>query len=318
MISKARKKNNKSNENIKIDYQKILLVVVVTILILFAIAYLFYINLNKDTSQTIEATVKYVGDNYIIVTNDDNDKDYKFNIDDEYNVGDKLALTIDNINDKLDPIEADLEEVQVLSRVVEFTIHDDKTNNTSQESDTTKEESSNTQANSNNNNTNSNSNSTVGSEDEVINYFKNLDNELDTSKNSSSITSSIKNGFVTIVDFLFYNEPIKGKTFSELSNSAKLSVLKLAVSIDQKVDSYFPGYKETLSDKYNNVKSKVVSKYLDITADICSKNESTCAAAKEGLSDLKKNFSITWSFIKDIAGTGASKLKSWYEVWKDA
>ena len=142
--------------------------------------------------------------------------------------------------------------------------------------------------------------------------------ELDTSKNSGSITSSIKNGFVTIVDFLFYNEPIKGKTFSELSNSAKLSVLKLAVSIDQKVDSYFPGYKETLSDKYNNVKSKVVSKYLDITADICSKNESTCAAAKEGLSDLKKNFSITWSFIKDIAGTGASKLKSWYEVWKDA
>lgn len=311
MISKIQKKNNKSKENIKIDYQKILLVVVVTILILFAIAYLFYINLNKDTSQTIEATVKYIGDNYIIVTNDDNDKDYKFTTDDEYNVGDKLSLTIDNINDKLDPIEADLEEVQVLSRVVEFTIHDDKANDTSQEANTTKEESNNSQ-------TNSNSNNKVGSEEEIINYFKNLDNELNTSKNSNSITSSIKNGFVTIVDFLFYNEPIKGKTFSELSNSAKLSVLKLAVSIDQKVDSYFPGYKETLSEKYNNVKSKVVSKYLDITADICSKNESTCAAAKEGLSDLKKNFSITWSFIKDIAGTGATKLKSWYEVWKDA
>ena len=311
MISKIQKKNNKSKENIKIDYQKILQVVVVTILILFAIAYLFYINLNKDTSQTIEATVKYIGDNYIIVTNDDNDKDYKFTTDDEYNVGDKLSLTIDNINDKLDPIEADLEEVQVLSRVVEFTIHDDKANDTSQEANTTKEES-------NNNNTNSNSNNKVGSEEEIINYFKNLDNELNTSKNSNSITSSIKNGFVTIVDFLFYNEPIKGKTFSELSSSAKLSVLKLALSIDQKVDSYFPDYKETLSEKYNNVKSKVVSKYLDITADICSKNESTCAAAKEGLSDLKKNFSITWSFIKDIAGTGASKLKSWYEVWKDA
>lgn len=311
MISKIQKKNNKSKENIKIDYQKILLVVVVTILILFAIAYLFYINLNKDTSQTIEATVKYIGDNYIIVTNDDNDKDYKFTTDDEYNVGDKLSLTIDNINDKLDPIEADLEEVQVLSRVVEFTIHDDKANDTSQEANTTKEESNNSQ-------TNSNSNNKVGSEEEIINYFKNLDNELNTSKNSNSITSSIKNGFVTIVDFLFYNEPIKGKTFSELSSSAKLSVLKLALSIDQKVDSYFPDYKETLSEKYNNVKSKVVSKYLDITADICSKNESTCAAAKEGLSDLKKNFSITWSFIKDIAGTGASKLKSWYEVWKDA
>lgn len=309
MISKIQ--NNKYNENIKIDYQKILLVVVVTILILFAIAYLFYININKDTSQIIEATVKYVGDNYIIVTNDDNDKDYKFNIDDEYNVGDKLSLTIDNINDKLDPIEADLKEVQVLSRVVEFTIYDDKTNNTNQENNSS-------QNNSNPTTDNSNSNSIVGSEEEVINYFENLDNELDNSKNSGSITSSIKNGFVTIVDFLFYNEPIKGKTFSELSNSAKLSVLKLAVSIDQKVDSYFPGYKETLSEKYNNVKSKVVSKYLDITTDICSKNESTCAAAKEGLSDLKKNFSITWSFIKDIAGTGASKLKSWYEVWKDA
>ena len=184
MISKIQKKNNKSKENIKIDYQKILLVVVVTILILFAIAYLFYINLNKDTSQTIEATVKYIGDNYIIVTNDDNDKDYKFTTDDEYNVGDKLSLTIDNINDKLDPIEADLEEVQVLSRVVEFTIHDDKANDTSQEANTTKEESNNSQ-------TNSNSNNKVGSEEEIINYFKNLDNELN--KNFKMTVKDIKN-----------------------------------------------------------------------------------------------------------------------------
>lgn len=308
-----------SNVNVKIEYKKILLITIVTFLILISLAYLFYINLNKDTSKTIEATVKYSSDNYIIVSTDDN-KDYKFNVDDRYNVGDKLSLRVDNVNEKVDPIEADLKEIQVISRVVEFTIHDDgnKNNDSSNDNNSSNSNNSNSNTSINSDNANDTSNNEVSSENDVINYFKTLDSNIDKNKNSSSITSDIKDGFVTIVDFLFYGKTIKGKTFNELSTSAKLTVLKIALSIDKKIDDYFPGYKNTLSTKYNDIKSKVVSKYLDITTDVCSKNESTCNSAKEGLTELKQNFSITWTFIKDISGIGISKLKSWYEVWKDA
>lgn len=313
---------NDSNVNIQVDYKKILLIAIITLVILLSIGYLFYINLSKDKTETIEVTVKYVSDNYIIATTSDT-KDYKFNVDEEFDVGDRLSLKIDNINNKVDPIEADIKDIKVVSRSVELTIHDDGNTNNKNSNSTTNNEQSNNSNSSFNKTTSEGGNAndingSVGTEKDVINYFKSLDSSLDKSKNSSSITSSIKDGFVTVVDFLFYGKTIKGKTFNELSTSAKLNILKIALSIDQKIDSYFPGYKATLSDKYNNVKSKVISMYLDITTDVCSKNESTCNAAKDGLSDLKKNFSVTWSFIKDISGVGISKLKNWYEVWKDA
>ena len=306
------------DNGIKIEYKKIFLILLVTILLLLGISYLFYINLNKDTSKTVEAVVKYSGDDYVIVTDENNDE-YMLELDGEYNVGDKLSLKLDDINDKKDPIEAEVKDIKVISRVVEFTI-EDKGNNP-KENATSNSTSNNDLSNSNENDTSSidsSNNDTVGSEADVINYFKSLDSSLDNSKNSSSISSSIKTGFVTVVDFLFYGGQIKGKTFNELSTSAKLNVLKLALSIDKKIDSYFPGYKDSLTDKYKNIKSKVVSTYLDITCDICAKNEDTCSAAKEGLTDLKQNFNITWTFIKDISGVGISKLKSWYEVWKNA
>ena len=32
--------------------------------------------------------------------------------------------------------------------------------------------------------------------------------------------------------------------------------------------------------------------------------------------EMKNDFSITWSFIKNIAGVSVNKLKNWYEVWR--
>ena len=42
-----------------------------------------------------------------------------------------------------------------------------------------------------------------------------------------------------VIDFLFYKGEISGYTFESLSASTKLKVLKLALSIDQKVEKYF-------------------------------------------------------------------------------
>ena len=57
--------------------------------------------------------------------------------------------------------------------------------------------------------------------------------------------------------------------------------------------------------------------YLEITTNLCKNNEEGCQTAKEDLKEMKKSFSLTWNTIKSISGVGLSKLKSWYEVWRD-
>ena len=151
------------------------------------------------------------------------------------------------------------------------------------------------------------------SEADVVKYVENISLE--------STGNKLKTGFVTTIDFLFYGGEIYGKTFSELSNSAKIKIITLALKIDSKIDEYFPGYKESISTTtnkvYTNIKTKLVTLYLDTTVKICNNNPTLCEDAKQGLTELKQDFGLTWDFIKDISGVGFSKLKDWYEVWRE-
>ena len=117
--------------------------------------------------------------------------------------------------------------------------------------------------------------------------------------------------------FIFYDKEVNGKKFNDLTTNNKLKILKLAFKIDNKMNTILPEYKETLEYNYQNVKGKLTEKYLDIASYVCSNNEDTCSEAKEGIKDLKDNFSITWTYIKNISGVTADKLKSWYEIWRD-
>ena len=152
--------------------------------------------------------------------------------------------------------------------------------------------------------------SQTSTDSEVLTYVNNM-------KNNNQET--LKESFITIVDFIFYNGQIKGHTFSELSASAKLKVLETALYLDTKINKYFPNYKEEISSKtgraYNTVKSKVVSSYLNITSSICTKDATTCELAKEDFQTMKKNFGITWSLIKEIATDSKNNIKNWYEIW---
>lgn len=156
---------------------------------------------------------------------------------------------------------------------------------------------------------------TKNADDEVLTYF----DELDRSFQASSIKDSLKSGFITVVDFLFYNGTIKGHTFKDLSDSAKLKVLSMALYFDEKIETYFPGYKESISSTtnkiYTNAKNEILTTYLNVAAKVCENNEDLCTSAKEGFETLKKNFGLTWALIKDIAGDGLDSLKNWYEIF---
>lgn len=153
----------------------------------------------------------------------------------------------------------------------------------------------------------------------VINYFALEDNNITrVNQDDRTLREKAKNTFVTIVDFIFYDKEIKGYTFNELTTSAKLKIIKIALSIDNKIDEYFPDYKEVIKDKYDNIKGKLVVKYLEFTSSLCETvGEDTCNQAKEDFNSMKENFNITWQLIKELAANGSNKVKEFYESWRD-
>ncbi len=152
-------------------------------------------------------------------------------------------------------------------------------------------------------------------EEQLNTYIDEVEIDLD----KENADNKLKTTFVTLIDFLFYDGTIKGVTFSELSDTAKLKVLKIALAVDQKIDTYFPDYKEKISTTtnriYTNCKEKIVAKYFEITTKICNKDEETCTSAKNDFQDMKKYYTITWDFIKNLAQKGLSNLKEWYEIY---
>lgn len=171
-----------------------------------------------------------------------------------------------------------------------------------------------------NNSNSSNSNETViKSETSIISYFESQSNMLSENSNQEdrSLREKAKDSFINIVDFIFYDKEIKGYTFKELTNTAKLKVIKLALTIDHKIDSYFPDYKEIIKDKYASFKGKLAVKYLEFISYLCdSVGENACNQAKEDFSMMKESFGFTWQLIKELASNGSSKVKDFYESWK--
>lgn len=276
------------------------------IFVLFLVIY-FYQKANQI--YIIQATVSYVGKDYLLVQ-DNQGKEYSLSLKSNYFVGDKIIFEVKNMK-KTNPIEGNVLSVEKVNQDIGFTIHDEE--NTSKDNRNVVDENGNESALSL-----EQASDNSGSEEEVVASLEELKSEVD---NSSHITSSIKHGFIELVDFLLYDGTIRGKTFSSLSNSAKIKVLKIAFLIDTKIEEKFPDYKESIksasSFAYDKFREKVIVSYFDLAAKVCQENEESCTTAKEGISELKKSGSLTWQFIKNLTSSSISKLKSWYEVWRD-
>lgn len=294
---------------------KILVAIIIFLLLTIALI-VFYSIYTKNKIITKEATITHIGKGYIIAE-DELKEEYSIPTNCEYNIGDKVSFTMKNIKKNSSPKEGTLVKLDTISKMVEFQISDNITNNIdNQEIDAKNEEIIPEPKE---------EITTSVKEDKdltVVSYFENLNNNLNNYNKNETTDKTIKEHFVTIVDFLFYNGTINEKSFKDLSYSAKLKVLKLAFSIDQKIEKYFPEYKEeitTTSNKiYTNVKSQALKLYLDIITKICKENNNLCESAKEGLTELKKNLGLSWDLIVDLAKEGTNNLKEWYEVWKTA
>lgn len=301
---------------------------VLAILFICACIIIFYLVSNKKESNVLEEIKGEViiSDSSYVIINFNNENYLISNIKGKYDVGDEVLFKYlkDDLDNNESPKKIKVCDEELISKKeIPSNKNDEETKNPSTDVTNPSEEVNNSSLNENNSNgeikkpsSNSNLNTTSKDADaEVMSYMNSLNNEF----NATSIKDSVKNGFITVVDFIFYGGKIKGHTFAELTTAVKLNVLKMALYFDSKIEKYFPGYKETISNGankiYTNIKNEIIKSYLTLTTTICSSNNELCANAKNGFQELKTNFGLTFDLIKDIAGDGLSNLKNWYEIW---
>lgn len=163
----------------------------------------------------------------------------------------------------------------------------------------------------------------------VIATFDNIEkdvNDLLDGEKTESAKDKLKGTFVTIVDFIFYDAEIKGIKFDDLTEGAKQNILETANTIDSKIEKSFPGYKETISDKtkkaYNKA-SEVIKRGANSVKDFSKEklgeeNYNAIIDAKDELVYYTKNaFDIVGNVTSNLWEQGKSKVKSWYEKFRN-
>ena len=316
------------------------IIIIILLLLFIASSIIIYKLVNSNSAKSSEVTgiVIVTDSSYVII--ETNTQDYLVkNIKGTYKVGDEVRFMYytNDLNDKESPytikiydeellkVYENSEELNNNSNNSSNTVNNNQSNNTNNNQNNSSNKNDNkVNSNQDNNsnikveNNNQNNNNTTNNETadtKVLSYFNNLKSDID----ASTVKDGLKTSFITVVDFLFYEGKIKGYTFSELSNSAKLKVLEIALYFDTKIEKYFPGYKESISNTtskiYTNVKEEIIGTYLELATIICEKDTELCNTAKEKFNNIKTNFGLTWSLIKDIANDGITNLKNWYEIW---
>lgn len=295
------------------------IIFVVTLLLIAGLTCFLIFKLRSDDNSKIQndefyAVVRESYAGYALVKPLDEDINYdvlSISVKD-LKVGDIIRLKVKDIKE-IYPPEAEVEEIEVLQtdKISELdpNIKEEvTTKNTEQiKNDIT---TSQTTSVSKNGTTTTKKKDIKNADENVLTYFNNEVNTADTKSKGT-----LKNAFIKVVDFIFYDKDINGYYFKDLTASAKLKVIGLALKLDNIIDSHFPGYKDELSSSYNKAKDNLITLYLNLTSEFCKNNDSICESAKNDFSLLKESLNLSWDVIKNLAKSGTNKLKEWYEIF---
>ena len=295
------------------------IIFVVTLLLIVGLTCFLIFKLRSDDNSKIQndefyAVVRESYAGYALVKPLDEDINYdvlSISVKD-LKVGDIIRLKVKDIKE-IYPPEAEVEEIEVLQtdKISELgpDIKEEVTTKITEQikNDIT---TSQTTSVSKNGTTITKKKDIKNADENVVAYFN---NEVNTADDKSKGT--LKNAFIKVVDFIFYDKDINGYYFKDLTASAKLKVIGLALKLDNIIDSHFPGYKDELSSSYNKAKDNLITLYLNLTSEFCKNNDSICESAKNDFSLLKESLNLSWDVIKNLAKSGTNKLKEWYEIF---
>lgn len=315
-----------------------LLGVISAIVLILAVIGVISLFNTKDTTplpviKNMYATVLKTGNSEIVVDPIDEEIDgtYTVKVDYDFEVGDFVLVDGDKVtliakNDNFSTTSK-VTDTTTSRTTIEQTVTTPKTSTTTKVvSDTTNKKTTAKKTTTTTKKVTTTKKTTTkkaNADSEVISYVESASNYT-ANGNASDETfgQKAKRYFITVVDFIFYDGEIKGYKWDELTTSAKAKVVYYALKIDSKIDEKFPDYKNTISTKYNDIKAKLVAKYLDITNTICSNSDydkKHCDIVKQDFELLKKSVGITWDIVVDAFkyayDKSASYLKTWYETF---
>ena len=159
------------------------------------------------------------------------------------------------------------------------------------------------------------------SEDEVISYFSDIEDETNallSSDDSSSFKDKITNSFVTVIDFIFYDKEIKGVKFKSLTNEVKSKILDIASRMDNSIENKFPNYKDKIKSTSKKAYTKISEKISQAKEYLSDKTEETIGEEnynnlQENYENLKETVKNTGKKISEGASNIKNKIKNWYE-----
>lgn len=145
-------------------------------------------------------------------------------------------------------------------------------------------------------------------------FFKDAKEEIITYVESEEFETLKEKGkyYVTTgIDFIFFDQPINGIYFDQMTTELKKDIIRDIKSLDEAIMAYYPDYKEDISSKYQVASEFVNEKYLDIMD-----------AIKEYLGE--ENYNAVGEIkdqIKEDVSTkteeGIEYIKDLYNSWKN-
>ena len=294
------------------------IIFVVTLLLIAGLTFFLIFKLRSDDNSKIQndefyAVVRESYAGYALVKPLDEDVGYDILSVSVKNlkVGDIIRLKVKNIKE-IYPPEAEVLEVEVLQtdKISDLdgndTIIEEITTTKSAErvsNETTNKVTTTTKIISTTTKTTTKKNDNKSADDEVLAYFN---NQVNTADDKSKGT--LKSIFIKVVDFIFYDKDINGYYFKDLTASAKLKVISLALKLDAIIE-------EELSSSYAKAKDSLITLYLNLTSEFCKNNDATCESAKNDFALLKESLNLSWDVISSLAKSGTTKIKEWYEIF---
>ena len=174
------------------------------------------------------------------------------------------------------------------------------------------------------------SNQTVSSEEDIVSFASSIEVEVENIVEQEQIKDTdynlLKQHFITITDFILYDGTINGKTFNDLTDSAKIQILNIYTSLDEKIESVYPHYKEdikqtstniyqNITEEINNIKVTLEEKYKE-KVGIDSYN-TTKELYEEDKERLKEAYNTTKDKVKEKTKELKDNFTKWYNNYKN-
>ncbi len=166
-------------------------------------------------------------------------------------------------------------------------------------------------------------------EEQTVQQIDSLEQEVTmllSSEKVESVKEVIATKFITLVDFIYYEEPIGDVYFKDLTQAAQEKIRAILTRMDTAIESKIPNYKDTLQAKYQSALHYVKTGVENITNKVSEKLESTMGSDNyqnfvDAKDDMVESFQNTGKIIKEGAShvyqSGKEKVSNWYQGLKE-